>query len=459
MQINTRTKAPALRTHEGALAMRITPEEQLRRSVMACMLWEGEFYEDGISIADRIMSTIPNVDATACMEIAIEARTSMKLRHVPLLIARQMCRLPEHKKLVAHTLEQIIQRPDELTEFLAIYWATNNGKKSLPAQVKKGLSAAFTKFNEYSLAKYNRDGDVKLRDALFLSHAKPKDAPGRYTRAERALERKELAKRNVPLTQSELLYRKVVDDSLEVPDTWETELSAGKDKAETFTRLITEDKLGALALLRNLRNMKEAGVDRGLIKMALEKMNSERVLPFRFIAAARVVPEYEHMIEPAMLACMQGQEKFEGRTVLLVDVSGSMFGGISRKSDLLRVDAACGLAILLREVCDDIEVTTFSNKLAQVAPRRGFALRDAILQSQVHAGTDLGGALAHIKSYDRLIVITDEQSHTSVPPPTGLGYIINVASAANGVGYGAWHHIDGWSESVVDYIREVESEE
>ena len=31
--------------------------------------------------------------------------------------------------------------------------------------------------------------------------------------------------------------------------------------------------------------------------------------------------------------------------------------------------------------------------------------------------------------------------------------MIDVASFKNGVGYGPWTHIDGWSEAVVEYIR------
>ena len=58
--------------------------------------------------------------------------------------------------------------------------------------------------------------------------------------------------------------------------------------------------------------------------------------------------------------------------------------------------------------------------------------------------------------YDRLIVITDEQAHDSVPAPNGKGYVINVASYRNGVGYGAWTHIDGWSEAIIEYIRSHE---
>lgn len=58
--------------------------------------------------------------------------------------------------------------------------------------------------------------------------------------------------------------------------------------------------------------------------------------------------------------------------------------------------------------------------------------------------------------YDRLVVITDEQSSDNVSGPSGRGYVINVASNRNGVGYGKWVHVDGFSEAVVDYIVELE---
>jgi 60 kDa SS-A/Ro ribonucleoprotein len=96
-----------------------------------------------------------------------------------------------------------------------------------------------------------------------------------------------------------------------------------------------------------------------------------------------------------------------------------------------------------------------------VPPRRGFALRDAMEASQPHSGTYLGKALDAVNEakhapYDRIIVITDEQSHDRISAPRGTGYVINVASARNGVGYGPWVHIDGWSEAVLEYIREAE---
>ena len=98
--------------------------------------------------------------------------------------------------------------------------------------------------------------------------------------------------------------------------------------------------------------------------------------------------------------------------------------------------------------------------MVEVPARRGFALRDAIGASQPHNGTYLGNAVEWLNKserYDRLIVITDEQAHDNVPRPKGKGYVINVASYKNGVGYGKWTHIDGWSESVLEYIRALES--
>ena len=118
------------------------------------------------------------------------------------------------------------------------------------------------------------------------------------------------------------------------------------------------------------------------------------------------------------------------------------------------------------------------NKVVEVPPRRGMAGAEAIVWSQSHQGTALFDAIAwvndHVK-HDRLVVITDEQSHPvgsirqtswgvpyiqgnrgKCPDPIARGYMINVASAQNGIGYGPWVHIDGFSESVLRFIRETE---
>ena len=311
-------------------------------------------------------------------------------------------------------------------------------KQPLSAQVKKGLAGAFTKFNAYQLAKYNRPNAIKLRDVMFLCHPKPKDE-------QQAKDFKDLA-----------------DGTLPTPDTWEVKLSAskGKDKRRDWIDLIEDGKLGGLALIRNLRGMTEAKVPRMLIQTALNDMSTVRILPFRFISAARHAPQFEPELEAAMFRSLSESKKLRGLTILLVDISGSMDWALSTKSEVRRMDAACGLAMILREICEDLRVFSFSTQCLEVPPRRGFALRDAIINSQEHGATYLGKAVkkVSISKHDRLIAITDEQSHDTVPDPaTARSYMLNVASAKNGVGYGAWKRVDGWSESVVRYIQAMEA--
>lgn len=234
--VNKKIVPTQIFTHEGGKAKKISLENELRRTVFSTFLWEDQFYEDGKSIADRISSLIPKIVPKKVSEIAIEARLVHNLRHVPLLIVREMAKHEDFKPFVAETLEKVICRPDELTEFLAIYW--KDKKCPIANSVKKGLAKAFQKFNEYSLAKYNRENAIKLRDVLFLCHAKPKDD-----------------------AQADL-WKRLVNNELKTPDTWEVELSQSKNKTESWTRLVKENKLGAMALLKNLRNLTQNNVPR-----------------------------------------------------------------------------------------------------------------------------------------------------------------------------------------------------
>jgi hypothetical protein len=211
--------------------------------------------------------------------------------------------------------------------------------------------------------------------------------------------------------------------------------------------------------------MLAAGVEPSLIRERLEK-GVARALPFRFVTAARHAAKLEDSLEKAMLKGIAGLEKLDGRTGLVVDVSGSMDGTLSNKGETTRMDAAAGLAILLREKVQDFCIATFSDTCVELPPRRGFALRDAIVGSQAHSGTYLRRALEALRvnrewrELARLIVITDEQSHDGILPAwTPRAYVVNVAPYKYGVSYGnGWTLVDGWSERIVDYIAAVEEE-
>lgn len=432
---NRRIRDSVTTNSEGTSVPTISYEKQLSRLVLASMLWEKQFYLDGTSNADLIKDLVPKVPANTVAVLAIEARHNQKLRHMPLLLLRELAR---NGKLKASVLCEVIQRADEMGEFLSLYWA--EGKTPISNQVKKGLAQAFGKFNEYQLSKYNREGaNVAIRDVMFLSHAKPTGAA------------------------QEALFKRVAANKLAVADTWETSLSAGADKKETFARLMSERKLGALAFLRNLRNMANAGVSETQITEYSREVNVDKVLPFRYLAAMKVVPQYKRMLEAMMLRSLSSSEKLNGRTVLLVDVSYSMFeANISSKGDITRFEAAAALAILCSSMCESLQIFTFSNQVVEVKALKGMQLVDAIDRSQPHVGTRMGAAISAVQRstlYDRMIVITDEQSQDVVGSPrTDKGYMLNVASLQNGVNRKDWTTITGFSEACFDYIREVEKE-
>jgi len=453
------------RTFEGAHARIPVPVSQLERQVATCMLFENTFYESGSQIAAEIAETCARVNPMEIAAMAIKARNDFKLRHVPLFLLVQLNkRRAENPGLLRAMVTAVVQRPDEMGEFLSLLQKdpANNGKslkKIVSAQVKRGLADAFKKFSPYQLAKWNRDSVIKLRDVLFITHAKPKTGVKGFVRE---------ARKHGVTTPDDIgsqTFAGIVDGTLESADTWEAALSAGKDKRETWERLLTENKLGYMALLMNLRNMEEAKVNRVFVEKALlDGALGSRALPFRFISAVKHAPAYAQALSDAMLKAISTEEKLHGSTSLMIDVSGSMDVPISDKSTMLRWEAAAALGILLREICDGVRVFTFSDHLSEVKNLRGIGMIDGVNHSQSHNGTYLGVSLKELFSKtipDRVIVITDEQSHDDVSKPNACrGYIVNVAPYRPALDLsGDWVRVSGFSERIVDWIRYEESTE
>lgn len=435
----------------GAPSANQESEALLRRSVMASLLFEGLFYEDGVANAENVKALIPQVDPVAVSKIAIEARHEQKLRHMPLFIVNEMVKHPSHRKLVGDTLYQVINRADEMAEFLAMYWS--DGKKPLAKQVKVGLAKAFGKFDEYKFAKYKGDGDtISLRDVMFMVHPKP-------------------------LQGQEDLYKRIAEGKLKQFDTWEDEMSAGKNKDEVFTRLINEGKLGALAFLRNLRKMQESGVPESVIRKGFETVNPKWLLPLNYLAAAKYAPRYEREIESLMKRGYSQAKKLPGYTVFVVDVSGSMSASVSSKSEYSRLDVASAMAMLAAESCERVAIYATAgsdgmgvHKTEIVPNRRGFGLIEAIKSAERKMG---GGGiftrqcLNYIKGNetstpDRIIVFSDSQDcdrSRQLPQPFGKNnYIVDVSAHEHGINYkGVWtREISGWSEHFLDYIAASE---
>ncbi len=438
-RLNRKFESP-LQTHEGGPAKVINAEQQLRRSVLACLLWEDQFYEDGQEISERIGELVRLNKPEVVAALAHEARTVQHLRHVPLLLLSELASIGQGSSLVSDAIAETIGRADELGELLAVYW--RNGRQPVSAQMKKGLARAFRKFDRYQLAKYDRDHAIKLRDVMFLCHPKPANDE-----------------------QAEM-WKALADGKLGSADTWEVRQSAGaekktvEDKRERWISMLESGKLGYMALLRNLRNMLEADVDQDMIEAAIiARKGARQVLPFRYVAAARAAPRLERAIDQALVAAIGESYEFPGTTAVVVDNSGSMtWAKLSGRSQMTYSDAACALACVIN---GRVRTFSYGTEVHEVPHRLGLAGVDAIQQAHTGSWTQLGNAVraANATNSDRIIIITDEQTADPVPPPNAKhGYLINVAANKNGVGYGPWVHIDGWSEATLRYIREYEAE-
>jgi hypothetical protein len=289
--------------HEGAVAWRMTPEWELYTTVVTTMGTEDKFYEKSDDRVRRIADLVRKVDAEFVAQLAVYAREEMHLRSVPMLLLVELANCHRGDSLVSRAVSRTVQRADEITELLMCYqWRM--GKENLhglSSQLRKGLAEAFNRFDEYQFAKYNRtDRKVTLRDALLLVHPKPKDA-----------------------AQGEL-FRKILNNSLETPYTWETELSAvgqrssvsGKEKSEAkheaWQQLVESRRMGYMATLRNLRNMLQLRLDDETMQMVCDYLanpdavRKSKQLPFRFLSAYlelvgnRHVLFFQHPFQPQL---------------------------------------------------------------------------------------------------------------------------------------------------------------
>lgn len=472
MRVNS-SKAPNF-THEGAKASRLTPIQQLRRSVLSCLLWEDSFYEDGESIAKRIQDNAKRVAPEKLAALAIEARQNFHLRHVPLLLLLELSKTAKGiPGLTRNTVEAVISRADEMAELLAIHW--KEGKKPVPNGILKGLRQAALKFDTYQLNKWDRDGTVKLRDVIHVAHIAFPDTE-RASLAANIVNRSrfpEVTKGGFRVQASLGLSG---EPGLPTPETWEALIAAAGDnkgkRREIWVDLLQRaldrkpGALGYMAVLRNLNNFQKDGVSSDLVEAVIRaRKGAWRVLPYRFTQAAKQAPAFYNALDEALKASIADAQPLPGTTGVCVDCSGSMHSPMSTftrpdgrigHSDTTLFDAAAALAGCVN---GRTRLIAFGTSAKEIQPVQGLGTKIALEASGMGGGTNTHLAInqANKMDLDRLIVITDEQATQALPKPKAKhAYVINVASYKHGIGYGAYTHIDGFSASTLEYIREIE---
>jgi len=429
-------KENTVANYEGAKAYTITPEMELYTTVVTAGLSD-TFYEKSDTRLARIRDLMLKTQPEFVAKLAVYARNEMYMRSVPLVLAVELARTNSGNAVVSKAIHGIVKRADEITELLAYYQLANKrtGTKKLnrlSKQIQKGLSLAFNRFDEYQFAKYNRDAEVKLRDALFLVHPKAKDEA------------------------QQTLFNKIATGELAVPYTWETELSElGQTKFESvkakdaarkaiWEKLIDSGKLGYMASLRNLRNMLEANVSAAHVKKVCVYLSDEKAvanskqLPFRFLAAYREIKdlnsEFVSMIlnalEDAVMVSAKNIKGFDESSNVLIacDVSASMQKVISPKSKVMLFDIGLMLGMLMQSRCKRVVSGMFGDtwKVINMPNRSVLSNVDEYYRREGEVGYATNGhkviddLLARRVVMDKVMMFTDCQLWDSSAGGSGL---------------------------------------
>lgn len=493
MKFNLFTKGTQKVTnHAGGPAYKMAPAMELYTSVVTASL-NDQFYEGAGDRLARICALMDQNDPAFVARLAVYAREKMYLRSIPMVLAVEMAKRFNGNALVGKTVARVVQRADEITEILAYYTMANKRTKAkklnkLSKQVQKGLALAFNNFNEYQFAKYNRKTAISLRDALFLVHPKAKSE-----------------------TQQEV-FNKIVNNTLSVPYTWETTLSAvgqrsfSSDEAkkaamqEAWEELITSKQLGYMATMRNLRNMLQADISPAHIDLVCEHLTNptavlnSKQLPFRYLAAYRELQEVSHgltgqlmqALETAVKTSVEHLKGFDANTrvVIACDVSGSMQFPLSPRSKIKGYDIGLMLGMLLQHKCKHVVSGMFGARWKTVALPGNSILAnvDAFYKREGEVGYSTDGYLviedlikrAYVA--DKIMLFTDCQLWNSnnsqdtfagnwaiykqtVAPKAKL-YLFDLKGLGTtpvDIHQNDVYLISGWSDKVFDVVEAIEN--
>lgn len=456
--------------YEGGEAYRLPPEVELY-SLASTTFLKDSFYESGDDRLERLRGLVSACDLVFVAKLAVYVRTVMHLRTVAHVLAVEAIR--RHSATMKHCLEkgiettpkklgyrpsmlasmvrQVCVRADDMTEILA-YFVEAEGRgdakvlNNLPNQLIEGLgrsSGAFARFDEYALAKYDRAGAVTLRDAMFLTHPKPRDEE-----------------------QGEVFGR-LAQGKLEVPFTWEVELSRlgqekyrdGRERMEAFRAKWEEliDRttergypvLGYMALLRNLRNIVEAGVRVEQMEKVCARISDpegvkrSKQLPFRFFSAYKMLHQTGGLAIGPLLAAVDsalmesaGHMPFisdEDKVLVACDISGSMgHSTITPTISGMELGLILGVALTSRAKWNTLGLFTDTWSIAQIP--KGTVVLESVLRicnSAVPRGTrgdlPLRYAIENPQhGYNRIFYFTDGQVWRDDKRGADAGYMSNL---------------------------------
>lgn len=388
----------------GHIAYAMPDKAKLVTQVLTSMYGEAKFYGDTTNEMIKTANAVLEAEPKFVANLARYARKEMHLRSVSHALTALVAHNVKSKPFIKEVVADVVERADDITEILACYLSMFG--KPIPNGLKKALATAIGRFNAYQIAKYNGGNkEIKFKDVLKLTHAKP-----------------------ITAEQSEL-FKAIINDTLPIAERWETELSAHGNNKETWEKLIDENKIGYMAMLRNLRNIVNANpsnIEKVFAKLFdKNEVLKSKQLPFRFFSAYREIANVSNAgsrvfdtLETAIEHSIENMPKLHGKTIIAIDTSGSMTHPISSRSSIACADIAKLLAVMGAKICDDVIVYNFDTKIEKLHyTNRGGIISTTMAIETMGGGTNISLPLQKMLSdnihADRLIILSDNEINQS----------------------------------------------
>ena len=421
-------------THEGGLGYKSQNAHIEMFSTCVNSMLSDTFYEKADARITRIKAMVPQCDPEWLQSFIPWLRNEIGLRSVSIVLAAEYAHTWQNARNV---VSSCMSRADEPGEFIS-YWISQFGR-SMGGGVKRGVADAVTRlYSEHSLLRYDGNSKVwRFGDVIEFVHPTPKDARQDFL-FKFALDRrrhvvsanpeylprvaKTLAMEEVPqnLRTTALMSQFLADDDVvfshERAAGWLGRSLTGSD----WDALIPT--MGYLALLRNLNNFDRSGIanlSRTYVQDRLadaEAVAKSKVLPFQFATAYASMEsdKWKNTLNEAAKLAMDNVPWFPGKTLIMVDRSGSMSTNVSGSRSYLNCSqAASYIASIFATRCEDYDVYAYDDSITQVPMlRHGATLGGTVNPAfSPRGGTRTWACTAKAyRGHDRVLIITDEQS-------------------------------------------------
>jgi telomerase protein component 1 len=307
-----------------------------------------------VELCDSLLATDPEF----VLKVAVYTRQHLNIRSTANFLLAIAANRRRCRKYLRKYFGDSVRLPSDWIEVAQLSQTFYNGSinyGSLPSALRKAMVAKFTDFDEYQLAKYNKEGKRKDGRTVSAHEAKAKGEAAlanggeaassggggadddRYTRTTSSRSEDELELEKLTFSLKQLIRKLHVREpshlvmavlgkhypeslqafqrarlegewdpdragermKLAVPKTWETQVSLYGNTAAVWEELIASHKLPYMAMLRNIRNLIKAGVSDKVHDEVLSRLPNPRAVansrqfPFRYFSAYEAIGEVE----------------------------------------------------------------------------------------------------------------------------------------------------------------------